>query len=161
VSTHDEDEQGQGPAVFGVVDGRRVTLAGLTAGSGVAVGITRTGKAARADGSEFTSFRWGLAPAGVATRRQLAGWGLRPGGAEPVGRLVWRGGRRFADLYPIERARAKRAMTPAKWAALAAAMTARRTCRTCGRDAGYVIPTSLGRCLDCHDGATDAVGVAA
>jgi hypothetical protein len=87
----------------------------------------------------------------------LAAWGLRPGGAAPVARLVWARGRRWADLYRIDRARAKRAMTPARWAALDAAMTARRTCRTCARDAGYVISTRLGHCLDCHD----ATGVAA
>jgi hypothetical protein len=42
-------------------------------------------------------------------------------------------------------------MTPAKRAALAAAFTARRVCPSCGRDAGYVIPASLGTCLTCHD----------
>lgn len=38
-------------------------------------------------------------------------------------------------------------MTPAKWAALAKANTARRMCPECGMDAGYVIPTSLGMCV--------------
>jgi hypothetical protein len=58
-------------------------------------------------------------------------------------------------------------MTEARWAALGTAMTARRTCRQCGQVAEYVIPTSLGRCLDCHDGTTttstetDTAGVAA
>jgi hypothetical protein len=147
--------------VFAVVDGRPVTLAGLLAGTGGPVGFTTGWEAVRADASKSAEFRWGLAPAGVATRRQLAGWGLRPGGAAPVARLVWRKGRRFADLYAIERARAKRPMTPGRVAALAAAMRARRTCPDCGRDAGYVIPTRFGRCLDCHDGLTDTTGVAA
>ncbi len=42
-------------------------------------------------------------------------------------------------------------MTPGRWAALAAANRARRTCPQCHRDAGYVIPASLGTCVPCHD----------
>lgn len=96
-------------------------------------------------------FRWGLAPAGLATRRQLTALGLRPGGAPVVAFLSWRRGERWAALYRVDDAAPKRAMTPGRARALAAAMAARRTCPGCGRDAGYVIPTSLGTCLDCHD----------
>ncbi len=42
-------------------------------------------------------------------------------------------------------------MTPAKWAALAAANAARRVCPSCDTDAGYRIPTSLGMCVTCAD----------
>lgn len=143
-----------GARVFAVVDGRTVTLSGLSAGTGGPHGITTGNDWAIADGETFPTFRHGWAPAGVATRRQLASWGLRPGGADPVGRLVWAKGRRWADLYLIGRAKAKRPMTPARRTALAAAMRARRTCRECGRDAGYVIPPTFGRCIDCHDGTT-------
>jgi hypothetical protein len=40
-------------------------------------------------------------------------------------------------------------MTPARWAALAKANLARRTCPKCRTDAGYVIPASLGMCVPC------------
>ncbi|MFI7586259.1 RRQRL motif-containing zinc-binding protein [Spongisporangium articulatum] len=97
-----------------------------------------------------------MAPAGLATRRQLSACGLRPGGARPVAGLSWRRGERWADLYSLAAAKPKRPMTPAKAEALAKAMRARRTCPTCARDAGYVIPTSLGCCLDCHENPTGA-----
>ncbi|GAB2813704.1 hypothetical protein GCM10027091_52010 [Streptomyces daliensis] len=54
-----------------------------------------------------------------------------------------------AYLYRIDLAKPVRPMTPAKWAALAKAMRARRVCPQCGRDAGYVIPTQLGTCVPC------------
>ena len=100
----------------------------------------------------FPVFRFGWAPAGLATRRQLAALGLRPGGQQPWGRIEWRAGRRFADLYVIADAAPKRPVTPGKAAALAAAMRARRTCTRCGTEADYCLPVSLGRrCLDCLD----------
>ena len=100
--------------------------------------------------ADYPSFRWLCAPAGYATRRQLAALGLRPGGRQPVARIVWRKGRRWADLYVIHHAKPKRTPSPAQLRALDAAMRARRTCRTCGRDAGYCLPTSWPGCLDCH-----------
>jgi hypothetical protein len=124
-------------------------VARAIAGTGGPVGVTVDGQAAPIGSGQFPRYRWGLAPAGLATRRQLATCGLRPGGVEPVARLEWRRGRRFAELYRLDRAKPKRPMTAAKWAALAAAMRARRTCPRCEKDAGYVIPSSLGRCLDC------------
>ncbi|MEU7383770.1 hypothetical protein AB0A91_28020 [Streptomyces sp. NPDC042207] len=42
-----------------------------------------------------------------------------------------------------------RPMTPARRAALAKANAARRICPACRRDAGYVIPGSLGTCVPC------------
>ncbi|MEW1725245.1 RRQRL motif-containing zinc-binding protein [Streptomyces sp. NPDC093109] len=81
---------------------------------------------------------------------------LRPGGQEVAAQILWRSRRdrtgiRAAYLYRIDRALPVRPMTPARRAALAKAMTARRTCPECGRDAGYVIPTSLGMCVPCFD----------
>jgi hypothetical protein len=97
-------------------------------------------------------FRWRLAPDGYATRRQLRARGLRPGGQDVAAQLERprrRRGPLVAYLYRVEDAKPVRPMTPAKWAALAKANTARRTCPTCGLDAGYVIPTSLGMCTTC------------
>jgi hypothetical protein len=123
------------------------------AGIGGAVGITVDGGSAPAPSGEWVSFKFGLAPAGLATRRQLAEAGLRPGGKQPVAQLTWRHGRtqRIAYLYDIAVAVPKRAMTARKSEALAKAMLARRTCPTCRRDAGYCIPRSLGMCVECHD----------
>ncbi|WP_367835823.1 RRQRL motif-containing zinc-binding protein [Streptomyces rochei] len=98
------------------------------------------------------TYRWRLAPDGLATRRQLRALGLRPGGQD-VAAQVERPRRRreplVAYLYLIEQAKPVRPMTPAKRAALAKANAARRTCPRCRRDAGYVIPPSLGMCTPC------------
>ena len=99
-------------------------------------------------------YRYRLAPAGLATRRQLRAAGLRPGGADPVAEIRWRRGRRVAYLYDTTRALPVRPMTPGRARALAAAMTARRTCPTCRIDRGYVIPRTLGTCLACADTPT-------
>jgi hypothetical protein len=95
---------------------------------------------------------WHLAPDGLATRRQLRARGLRPGGQDVAATLERprrRGAPLVAYLYRVDLALPVRPMTPAKWAALAAANTARRTCPECRRDAGYVIPASLGTCVPC------------
>ncbi|CAM5244374.1 MULTISPECIES: RRQRL motif-containing zinc-binding protein [Streptomyces] len=97
-------------------------------------------------------YRWHLAPTGLATRRQLRAMNLRPGGQDVVAELQRprrKRGPLVAYLYRIDRAKPVRPMTPARWAALTKANTARRTCPTCRRDAGYVIPTSLGACVTC------------
>ncbi len=113
--------------------------------------------------SDIPVYPYRLAPPGLATRRQLRAAGLRPGGADPVAEVRWRsrkarhtGGFRFALLYDTARALPVRPMTPGRWRAVAAAMTARRTCPACRADRGYVIPTSLGTCVPCADltGAT-------
>ncbi|MFE3326051.1 RRQRL motif-containing zinc-binding protein [Streptomyces sp. NPDC059176] len=97
-------------------------------------------------------FRWCLAPDGYATYRQLRALGLRPGGQDVAAQLERprrRRGPLVAFLYRIDPAKPVRPMTPAKWAALAKANRARRICPACRRDAGYVIPTSLGMCAPC------------
>ncbi|MFJ2026327.1 RRQRL motif-containing zinc-binding protein [Streptomyces sp. NPDC087897] len=99
-------------------------------------------------------YRWRLAPDGLATRRQLRTMGLRPGGQD-VAAEVHRPRRRkpplVAYLYRVDHAKPVRPMTPARATALAAAMTARRTCPNCLTDVGYCIPRSLGMCVPCHD----------
>ncbi|MFE3085692.1 RRQRL motif-containing zinc-binding protein [Streptomyces albidoflavus] len=97
-------------------------------------------------------YRWHLAPDGYATRRQLRALGLRPGGQEVAAQIERPRRRRsplVAYLYRVDRAKPVRPMTPARWAALAKANAARRTCPVCRRDAGYVIPASLGTCGPC------------
>ncbi|MFF8951932.1 RRQRL motif-containing zinc-binding protein [Streptomyces sp. NPDC014940] len=97
-------------------------------------------------------YRWRLAPDGYATRRQLRARGLRPGGQEVAAQLERSRRRRpplIAYLYRVDLAKPVRPMTPARWAALARANAARRICPACRRDAGYVIPTSLGMCTPC------------
>lgn len=94
---------------------------------------------------------WQGAPAGYATRRQLRALGLRPGGQPVAGQILWRGvgGTRAAFLYRVDLAAPKRTATPAQLRAIRAALTARRTCPTCGTVRAYYIPRSLGECLNC------------
>ncbi|MER7919422.1 MULTISPECIES: RRQRL motif-containing zinc-binding protein [unclassified Streptomyces] len=97
-------------------------------------------------------FRWRLAPDGYATRRQLRARGLRPGGQSVAAQLERprrRRGSLVAYLYRVDLALPVRPMTQARWAALAKANAARRVCPAYGRDAGYVIPASLGMCTPC------------
>ncbi|WP_030717373.1 RRQRL motif-containing zinc-binding protein [Streptomyces sp. NRRL F-2580] len=97
-------------------------------------------------------YSWRLAPDGLATRRQLRSLGLRPGGQDVVAQLERprrRRGPMVAYLYRLDRAKPVRPMTTRKAAALAKANAARRTCPQCRRDAGYVIPASLGMCNPC------------
>ncbi|MEU6228339.1 RRQRL motif-containing zinc-binding protein [Streptomyces sp. NPDC047042] len=106
------------------------------------------------DGERFgiPTYPWRCAPDDLATRRQLRIRGLRPGGQDIAAQLFRPRRRReplTAYLYRVDLARPVRPMTPARWAALAKANAARRRCPECGRDAGYVIPTSLGACVTC------------
>ena len=138
-------------------------LAHQVAGIGGLVGVTVDGQAATATDGAFHAFRFGLAPEGLATRRQLSALGLRPGGAAPVASLSWRRRRQpvWAALYEIGTAKPKQPMTEAKWAALGKAMRARRTCPDCLTEGDYVISTRLGACLDCVYGPADEGQVAA
>ncbi|MEG8280975.1 RRQRL motif-containing zinc-binding protein [Streptomyces sp. AHA2] len=70
---------------------------------------------------------------GLATRRQLRSMGLSPGGQEPVARLIWRKGGRWAWLYRVDLAKPKRKPTLAQELALDKAMAARQTCPLCKR----------------------------
>ncbi|MFJ4559054.1 RRQRL motif-containing zinc-binding protein [Streptomyces massasporeus] len=103
--------------------------------------------------STLPVYRWRLAPDGYATRRQLRARNLRPGGQDVAAQLERprRRGRPplVAYLYRIALAKPVGPMTPARWAALAKANTARRICPTCRADAGYVIPPTLGMCTPC------------
>lgn len=98
------------------------------------------------------TFPWRCVPDGYATYRQLRARGLRPGG-QPVAaqalRPRFRRGPLVAYFYRLDQAKPVRPMTPAKRRALECANRARRTCPQCSKDAGYVIPVSLGVCVTC------------
>lgn len=103
---------------------------------------------------------WKMAPPHLRTRRQLAAAGLRPGGQEVAGQVLWNsrrynaaGGIRAAFLYDVRLALPKRTPSERQRAALGKALAARRRCPDCGRDAGYVLPRHLGTCLECAEGA--------
>ncbi|WP_320069027.1 RRQRL motif-containing zinc-binding protein [Micromonospora sp. RTGN7] len=94
---------------------------------------------------------WRGAPAGYATRRQLRAAGLCPGRQPIAAQVLWRGvgGTRAAYLHRVDLAQPKRTATPAQLRAIGKALTARRTCPTCGSLRPYYIPRSLGECLTC------------
>ncbi|MES9606163.1 RRQRL motif-containing zinc-binding protein [Actinomadura sp. NPDC000929] len=99
---------------------------------------------------------WRMAPEYLRTRRQLAAEGLRPGGQEIAGQVLWHsrrynapGGVRAAYLYDVRLALPKRVPSERQRAALGKALAARRFCPTCRCDVGYVLPRHLGECLDC------------
>jgi hypothetical protein len=112
------------------------------------------------------TFPWRCAPAGLATRRQLAAAGLRPNGQPIAGQVCWTSRRysgrrqsrtRVAYLYRVDLAAARREPSVAQLVALAKADAARRTCSGCRQLRPYVIPRSLGECLDCAE-RPDPVG---
>ncbi|PWR12490.1 hypothetical protein DKT69_23915 [Micromonospora sicca] len=100
----------------------------------------------------FPTFPYLDAPTGLATRRQLRAAGLRPGGHDPVAQILWRRGKRVAYLYRLDLAAPKRVATPAQREAIAKALRARRTCRSCDLVQPYYIPRRTGACLDCIPG---------
>ncbi|WP_026400694.1 RRQRL motif-containing zinc-binding protein [Actinomadura rifamycini] len=97
------------------------------------------------------TYPWRMAPPHLATRRQLAAAGLRPGGQDVAAQVLWRRWRGLgvAYLYDTRRALPKRVPSAAQRAALAKALAARRTCPRCRTDVGYVLPRRLGCCLEC------------
>src|SRR5215469_8646339 len=94
-------------------------------------------------------YHW--APEGLLTIRQLRARGLRPGGQDIAGQILWRHRRqrRVAYLYREDQAKSKRTATTAQLTAIAKALRARRTCLTCGTERPYYIPRSTHECNDC------------
>ncbi|MEU7883470.1 RRQRL motif-containing zinc-binding protein [Microbispora bryophytorum] len=103
-------------------------------------------------GAEFgiPTYPYRMAPSGLATRRQLAALGLRPGGQDVQAQVLWRRGKRVAYLYNVDQAKPKRVPSVAQLAALERAMKARRTCPRCLRDLGYCLRKRWPACLDCQ-----------
>jgi hypothetical protein len=95
------------------------------------------------------TFPYKMAPTGLATVRQLRQLGLRPGGQEIAGQILWRRGKRVAYLYRIDLALPKRQATAAQLGAIERALLARRVCSTCTQLKPYYIPRRYGECLDC------------
>jgi hypothetical protein len=99
------------------------------------------------------TFPFKMAPAGLATRRQLRAEGKRPSRGQTVAaQLMWRKGKRVAYLYDIETATDLGTPTATQLAALGKAMLARRTCPICHQLRDYYIPRRTGACLDCGSG---------
>jgi hypothetical protein len=98
-------------------------------------------------------FKFGQAPAGLSTRRQLRERGLCRGGQEPFARLTWKRDQRFAWLYVDDKARTKRTPTDKQLAAVNKALAARKVCAECG-PVEHCVRTTDQLCGDCH-----AVGV--
>jgi hypothetical protein len=103
-------------------------------------------------------FRFGQAPSGLSTRRQLRERGLSRGGQEPFARLTWKRDRRFAWLYVDERARSKRTPSDKQLAAVNKALAARKVCAECG-PVDHFVRTTDRLCGDCHAaGVTPTAG---
>ena len=101
------------------------------------------------------TYPWQSAPLGLYTRRQLREMGMAPGGQPIAAQVMWRrrGDEVVAYLYDLSQARRKRTATPAVLVAVGKALTARRTCSTCGEVRPYFIPRRFGECLDCAEDA--------
>jgi len=110
------------------------------------------------EGTRFglPTFPYRQAPAGLFTVRQLRAIGLRPGGQDIAAQILWRRGKRVAYLYRADRAKPKRTATAAQLAAIAKALTARRTCPTCDQVGEYYIPRRQGECFACQYGQVAA-----
>src|SRR5690606_4924673 len=107
-------------------------------------------------------WRWGWAPSGLATRRQVHAAGRRLArGQDPYGLIVWKRGTRTAALYRMDLTVAPRTKTPALLASVIAMETARRTCRDCKTVRPYRMPTSTWRCWECMASSDDYETVAA
>ena len=103
-------------------------------------------------------FRFGQAPSGLSTRRQLRERGLSGGGQEPFARLTWKRDKRFAWLYVDEKAKAKRTPSDKQLAAVNKALAARKVCAECG-PVDHFVRTTDQLCGDCHAaGVTPTAG---
>lgn len=110
------------------------------------------------------TYPWGHAPRTLATRRQLAALGLRPGGQPVAAQMIRLRKRRPTDplvayLYEIKLARPKRQPTLAQEEALDKAMAARQTCPQCHVRYPWCLPLrTLGSCWSCSPDAAELAG---
>ncbi|MEU4235388.1 RRQRL motif-containing zinc-binding protein [Nonomuraea sp. NPDC026600] len=116
------------------------------------------------DGSRFggvPTYPWRMAPDNLATKRQLAADGLRPGGQQVCAQIMWRTRRTsgargvprgiaVAYLYDRELAKPKREPSEAQLEAIGKALRARRICPDCSIEQPYCLPRRYGACQDCH-----------
>lgn len=83
------------------------------------------------------AFRWGHVPDGLLTLAQLHERDLqRRRRQDPYAVLVWRGGRRTANLWRVDQAVPRQPFTPRRRASLTLAYLAQHVCR-CGREHDY------------------------
>ena len=94
-------------------------------------------------------FKFGQAPSGLSTRRQLRERGLCRGGQEPFARLTWKRDQRFAWLYVDANAKPKRTPSDKQLAAVSKALAARKVCAECG-PVDHFVRTTDQLCGDCH-----------
>lgn len=86
-------------------------------------------------------------PDHLKTRNQLGELGLKPGG--PIAaRVEWDRGKKFAYLYDVAQAVAKRPLSTEARAKIESDKIARRTCPVCRRVFGRVLHGET--CLDCY-----------
>lgn len=99
------------------------------------------------------TFKYGWAPTGLLTKNQLQAQRLRRSVGQYLYGVVFWHSRRFgfstASLYRIDQAIPSREMTPRWRASLTKAYLAHCTCRRCGREHDYYLPTSAWRCSGC------------
>lgn len=89
-------------------------------------------------------------PDHLKTRNQLAEQGLRPGGSVKA-QVVWKRGRRWADLYDVAEAKPKQAPTAAQLVALEKAQEVRRTCPQCKTIYPFILGPSWQPWRDCGE----------
>ena len=103
-------------------------------------------------------FRFGQAPAGLSTRRQLRERGLCRGGQEPFARLTWKRDQRFAWLYVDAKAKPKRTAERQAARRRQKALAARKVCAECG-PVDHFVRTTDQLCGDCYAaGVTPTAG---
>lgn len=101
-------------------------------------------------------FGWGEAPADWKTKRQLWAAGLRRRpGQDPVGLLVWRRGRRTAELFDSRLALPKRPMTPRWQEAIIKMHLAHYVCRRCGQEQCRALSPTTWMCWPCMEETGD------
>ncbi|MEU5852514.1 RRQRL motif-containing zinc-binding protein [Saccharopolyspora shandongensis] len=111
----------------------------------------------RIDG--LPAFKWGQAPAGLATLAQLHAATpklQRRRGQDPYAVLFWwsrRFGRRTANLYRVDQAVPAQPMTPRRHEALFKAYLAHFICRSCGQEQAEYLPTTTWMCPACAKAA--------
>lgn len=109
-------------------------------------------------------YGWGEAPKDLKTRKQLALEGLRPSrGAKPIGRIEWKRGKKWADLFAITDTVKKREPSPAQLQAIAERQAKAQICRFCGAQFSHRLPRkwSPEDCPFCcmEEGASQAHGI--
>ena len=80
-------------------------------------------------------WRWGTAPLGLLTPRQLKEQRLAPTANSLVGHLAYHragAGQQLADLHDVDQAREVEPMTEGRWRTIFAMLAARRVCTICG-----------------------------